>query len=305
MLWTKEEEVTLNQATASGLKLGAIAKAMGRSEKSIRHKVDALKNRHSCDSVSFSENLSTILVYGDTHFPFQDDKAVDLMIQVSKDIKPDMVIINGDLIDFYSISSFRKLKPDAIRFKEELRMSIVHLDLMRGLHPNARFIFNMGNHEDRLPNYLADNAQELMDLNCLDIAQLFEFARLDITLNRAVNRESYQRINNNLLIGHFAKVNKYSAYTAKALIEAKGMSLIQGHTHRLGSHYRTWVKREVVGIESGCLCSLTPEYLRDPDWQQGFCTVTLCDKYFRIQDIPIIKDNGHYIAIYGDKFYSQ
>lgn len=306
MEWNREQEIALRELKLKGLRVAEIASAMGRTSKSIQHKWDEIKGIPLCDiGVHITGELHTILVYGDVHIPFQDDKAVDLMIQVSKAIVPNIIIINGDLIDFYSISSFRKLKPDAVRFKEELNMAIKHLEMIRNLHPQAQIIFNMGNHEDRLPNYLADNAQELMDLNCLDVYQLLEMDRLKIALNRAVNRESYQRVKDNLLIGHFAKCCKFSAYTAKALIESKGISLIQGHTHRLGSHYRTWVKREVVGMESGCLCSLTPEYLRDPDWQQGFCVVTLCDKYFRIQDIPIIRDNGHYIAIYGDKFYKE
>jgi len=90
-------------------------------------------------------------------------------------------------------------------------------------------------------------------------------------------------------------------------VDEKGVSLIQAHTHRLGSHFKTWIDREMVGYEGGCLCKLTPEYKLNPNWQQGFCLATIFpDGIFQVQQIPIVRrKNGIMFAIYGNRIYQR
>ena len=76
--------------------------------------------------------------------------------------------------------------------------------------------------------------------------------------------------NNQLLVGHFNKASKHSCYTAKQLVDQYKMSVLQGHTHRLGLYYVTGKKNTYIGIEGGCLCDLHPEYIMNPNWQGGF-----------------------------------
>ena len=46
------------------------------------------------------------MVISDIHIPFQDEDAVAVMQTFAKDYKPDNLYINGDMLDFYSLSSF-------------------------------------------------------------------------------------------------------------------------------------------------------------------------------------------------------
>ena len=48
------------------------------------------------------------VVINDIHFPYQDDKALQLTLKIIKAYQPDIIFINGDAMDFYAISKFSK-----------------------------------------------------------------------------------------------------------------------------------------------------------------------------------------------------
>jgi hypothetical protein len=45
--------------------------------------------------------------------------------------------------------------------------------------------------------------------------------------------------------------------------------MITQNTHRQGAYASTNRGRTIQWTEAGCLCSLEPEYLKNPNWQQG------------------------------------
>jgi len=49
-----------------------------------------------------------IIVLSDVHLPFHAPNAVELAIQVIKVWQPDRVIFNGDIMDFYAVSTHDK-----------------------------------------------------------------------------------------------------------------------------------------------------------------------------------------------------
>src|SRR5437763_15987574 len=92
-----------------------------------------------------------------------------------------------------------------------------------------------------------------------------------------------------LWVGHWDKVSKHGAYAAKVLVEEKGVSLLQGHTHRFGAHARTTVDgRVLLGIENFSMCSRRQSYVSRPNWQLGFSVVYFQPKTGRFQWIPIL-----------------
>ncbi len=92
-----------------------------------------------------------------------------------------------------------------------------------------------------------------------------------------------------LMVTHGDLVSKHSAWSGKMTLEKYGTSVMVGHTHRLGVYY----KRDIRGVhgawENGCLCSLTPEYVRHPNWMQGFSVVHVePNGFFSVQQIAIL-----------------
>ena len=92
-----------------------------------------------------------------------------------------------------------------------------------------------------------------------------------------------------LYVGHWDRVSKNAAYAAKLLVEEKGVSLLQGHTHRFGAHARTTVDgRVLLGIENFSMCSRRQSYVSRPNWQLGFSVVYFQPKTSGFQWFPIL-----------------
>jgi hypothetical protein len=92
----------------------------------------------------------------------------------------------------------------------------------------------------------------------------------------------------NLYVGHWDKVSAHGGYAAKGLVENKGVSILQGHTHRFGAHARTTVDgRTLLGIENFCTCQRSASYVAHSNWPLGFSVVYLEPHSGRVQWYPI------------------
>lgn len=230
-----------------------------------------------------------MVVISDTHCPFQDDTAVWLVNEFCKWYKPQIIVIDGDLIDFYAISKFDKAPQRATResLQQEVMVAREILKQIRKVNPKARIILVVGNHEFRLRKYIYRKRLEDPELDTflklagVDTANIFanmlhlkelgvELA--DLNPDIAKFTDNYIRIGN-LYIGHWDKANKHAAYTAKNLLAEKGVNLLQAHTHRIGTHIKTTLTDTIEAHEIGCLCSLDPHYTAKQDWAHGFAVV--------------------------------
>jgi len=243
-----------------------------------------------------------ILVFGDVHIPFQDEDAVNLIFKFIKKVQPDVIVINGDLIDFFAISKWDKGLGEGKTVKEELEETRSFLEKLVAVSKASPIYYIFGNHEIRLEKYLIRNAKEISDLVKLEeLLRLKELGIIPICTNRV---ENYVKIGN-WYIGHFNRVSKHSAYTVKNIIADRGVNVIQAHVHRLGMHYVTFMDRTVCGIEGGCLCDINPKYVVNPNWQQGIVVIENYGHYSKssVQLIEL-KDEGKKKVLYfhGDRF---
>jgi hypothetical protein len=102
--------------------------------------------------------LESILALPDIHCPFEDKRAVRIVEDVAKAHKPNHIVISGDFLDGLNVSRHRKDPDLKVRFRDELDAGNALLDRIDALRPRGRKVFCAGNHESRLPNYIADNA---------------------------------------------------------------------------------------------------------------------------------------------------
>jgi len=210
-----------------------------------------------------------IVVLGDVHIPYQDNDAIKLVLMFIKWYKPQVLIMNGDIVDATRLSKYRK-EPDTKRFSEEIdlaRSFLNDIKMATGRWCVSYFIF--GNHELRCQKYLIDNAPELYEVFSLE--DLLQLTSRFIIVNESM-KENYLHIGN-WYVGHWNKVNKHSGYTAKNLIDDRGVNIVQGHTHRLAIVQRRFIDRLITGVEGGCLCTLTPDYVVKPNWSTGFVVI--------------------------------
>jgi len=234
----------------------------------------------------------------DTHHPYHDEVAVELMLSFLRWYQPDIIFLIGDIVDFYALSSFDKDPNRMLNLQEELDSAHSFFSRLRTDHPNARIVYREGNHEDRLMRYLRKHP-ELYNLRSMQMLDLLGVSNLRIEHYGYKDIVEYHGFQ----VEHGDVVRKRGAYTAAAMMEKRLKSGIIGHTHRMGAHYRTIHKKTQVWYENGCLCSLRPEYVMGvPDWQQGFSVGTyyVHKKDFVVEQIAIREDM---LFFRGQQFY--
>lgn len=231
------------------------------------------------------------VVAGDFHYPFQDDRVVKLWFKFLEDFQPDVVVIDGDLLDCWALSKFDKNPKLGRKFKEEIEIGENFFDELRRLLPKAHFVFIYGNHEYRLQKYIVHQAPELSWFDEISLEDFMHLDKYGVEIVSSGLKESYWKYGD-LYIGHYNKVNKHAGYTAKNLIDEYGVSLLQAHVHRFGLNIRkTLDNRQIAGYENGCMCLLNPTYILSPNWCHGFSAIfkKKGDDRFQVIQIPIIK----------------
>lgn len=241
-----------------------------------------------------------VVVANDFHVPFHHTKALRLFMRLLRDEQPDWLILNGDLMDFWSISPFDKTPRVGVSFEEEIRQGKRILRAFRRAVPKARITWLEGNHELWLRKFLLKNARALYGLSALSVPELFGLRELGITYqpcSPTATRftDNFIRVGK-LYVGHWNKVAKHGGFAAKGLVADKGVSLLQGHTHRFGAHARTTVDGRVLyGFENFCMCELSASYVARPNWQLGFSAVYLEPGSGRFQWVPIPIERDRFV----------
>lgn len=90
-----------------------------------------------------------IVSLSDLHIPFQNDNVISHMLKYHSDANT--LVLNGDFLEVYSVSSWPKNK--AILLREEYEKGLKILKRLASIYP--RVILTRGNHEDRLQRYFS------------------------------------------------------------------------------------------------------------------------------------------------------
>lgn len=228
------------------------------------------------------------VVANDIHVPFQDARAVGLFFQFCAWFKPDVVILAGDILDMWEVSHFDKDPRVGQSLSQEFIAGREFLRNLRAICPTARIVYIFGNHEYRFQRFLMGKTPELVGLEGMTVAEQLHTAEFGVEVVNSGLKESHWQYGG-LFIGHYDKASKHSAYTAKALVDDKLVSIMQAHTHRGGSNFRTTLDRKVIGgWENFCLCQLNPTYATNPNWQHGFSIIYRKPRKERFQVYPIL-----------------
>lgn len=209
-----------------------------------------------------SIDLSVIL--NDVHVPYQDERAVNVTLELIEYVKPSTVFLNGDIIDFYQMSRFDRNPNRVLELQADLDRLHDFLAAVRRAAPQANICYLEGNHEARLQRYLW-NHPEIANLRALQAEQLFRLAEHGVKWIP----QNQTHLHHGFIVTHGTVVRQASGASAKGQLERYLQSGISGHTHRQGMYRLTTFAGDFVWHENGCLCSLEPEYIVGrPNWQQ-------------------------------------
>lgn len=186
-----------------------------------------------------------IAILSDIHSPYFYPPAVSLAFRITKDAKPSLIILNGDIIDFYSISPHKKANRQN-RIREEIEITRQLLNLWLKAFRNIPFIYLEANHERFLQRYIATHADLLLPLEDLEVPSLLRFKGKDryylytdmeygtyTTTSYPLVRFLDKNERPVLYVAHGDgfPVDRRTKYVAKSILERSQVSIICGHWH--------------------------------------------------------------------------
>ena len=242
--------------------------------------------------------MKTWIVMNDLQIGFHDGPVVDLVLKFVDAVKPHGVVLNGDIVDCYEISDFRK-NPRHRNKGLDQEVKAAGQVMNRLAKSTKERVWLGGNHEDRWRKLIWDDAPQMSLVHGAEFPAVFKLADYGFQWKEWGGSVTLGR----LMVTHGFLVAQHSAVSGKRHFERLGTSVLIGHTHRLGIYFRSNARGIHAAFENGCLCRLNPEYVQYPDWQQGFSVVHVADGgWFNVQQIPIINRKGFF---YGKDWFGR
>lgn len=251
-----------------------------------------------------------VFIIGDIHVPFHDPNAISLCMNLAKIVCPDIIIINGDFIDFFAISRFTKNPARKLQLGDEIKEARNLLSkFMSNIEP-AVWIFNAGNHEERLKNYLWSKAPELSTIDELNPRNLLGFNRdnciwLDYqdtpvqVGHDVVPTVYFPEIF--VLHGDRMRMSGGTVNIARSIFLKTLKNSVVSHWHRSDMYLQMDYNGKMRGCwVVPCLCLQRPHWDTGRIWGQGACVLEISHSgFFKVDLISFIKTDGKLMAFYN------
>lgn len=212
-------------------------------------------------------SMRTILFIPDTHRPYHDERAVQLMLKVARAIRPDRLVVLGDYGDYYCTSRHPK-DPTRQRFLDvEIESNNEGLDELDAIPGVTQKDFIAGNHEHNVERYLIERAPELFN-----VVKVEKLLKLKERGWKYTPYKDYIRIGK-VYVTHDTDASGVNAHRSAAT--AFNSNAIIGHTHRCAINYSTTVTggSHVAAMFGWLGDKKKAEYMKKvktKDWMLGF-----------------------------------
>jgi len=254
----------------------------------------------------------TAVVLSDLHFPYEDPDAMRLAKQVVAAADPDIIILNGDVVDFYGISYYPTRALRRARFHEEIQEDRRRIERLLSWSGRAVWIYIEGNHENRLRYYMWRRAPELSELELLTIPNILNLPREVIYLahvDEPRGRDDFaapQVVLGKLYIMHgdTIRMSGNAVNISRSVFLRLMVPVLIGHWHRVQSYTQTDYEGVTSGAwVTGCLCRPRPHYDTGRIWGQGMAVITVEDGFFQVDLLSFVaKDNVLFTIWRGQRF---
>lgn len=229
-----------------------------------------------------------VLVLADVHIPYHDLKALLAALRYGREHRANLILLNGDIGDFFSVSFWEK-DPRKRNFQEEVVQVRSFLETVRGGFKGARIIYKLGNHEERFERYMSLKAPELLGLDDFSFERVFQLERFGIELVR--DKRPIRLGNLNVIHGHEYKFNISNPVNpARGFFMRAKTHCLGSHLHQASQHSEKNIEGKVVSTWStGCLCNMQCDYSPLNNWCHGFAFVEV-DRggSFHVENLRII-----------------
>lgn len=230
------------------------------------------------------------LILNDVHIPYHDKRCIELAVADAKKRNTVGVLLNGDIMDCAGVSDhFRE--PNVTRLEDEIDKTIQFLKWLRSHFPQARIVYKEGNHEWRLPRYIANYAPELFGLKQLRLPNLLELDSLGVEW--VADKRLIQLGKLSVVHGHEFRGGG-GVNPARWLWLRAGTSALCGHFHRSSGHDEQTLDRKVHSVWSvGCACFLYPQYDPNNKWVHGWASVEVfANRHYLVTNRKVLRDGS-------------
>lgn len=250
--------------------------------------------------------LLKALIIPDTHRPYHNRRAYQLMLKVAEDLDPDEITILGDYGDVFFLNGHGSKDPTTPNlFKNEIEDVNAGMDELDLLFPKARKVYLQGNHEYRFERYVESKCPELFGIT--------EFRNLiNIDRRKQWRFIPYGPNQQHSILGSYLRArHEPLGPSAKATSTKALCSLVYGHIHRIEESH-------IVGLDGKNHVSFSVGWLGDKrmdkifgyvkghhQWQLGFGIVYVNPKtrFFYHQKVHILEFKDKLSCIVNGKYY--
>jgi predicted phosphodiesterase len=292
----KEHGLQFANEEAVRTRLRAVQGALGKARAKVTHQRQEPRplnpyNLPASDETSFDpftlRGHKRVALMSDIHVPYHSIDAITAVLTFLKKEKPDALVINGDALDFHTLSRFQR-DPKKKNFAEELRIYKALMEVFQK-ELKCKIYYKLGNHEERYEHYLWMKAGELAGVEEFELENILKTRAAGITVIK--DKRIIQAGSLNIIHGHEFGQSVFSPVNIARGLYMKGkVSAIQGHNHAVSEHTEPNMNGDIVTTWSmGCLCELHPQYLPINKWAHGFAVVDIDGKDFNLRNFRIWK----------------
>jgi predicted MPP superfamily phosphohydrolase len=265
----------------------AIAETLGVSVRNVFARRNRLAQKHGIELISFSKHSritnvtheqkiyselknGIVVVFSDAHYwPGPPTVAHQALLAVVSNLKPAIVIANGDVFDGARVSRHDPIyKHETPSAKEEVEACVARMTEIEDASKNSVLIWNVGNHDQRLWRYIRVNAPEVSGMANTDLFDYFGRWKQTYAVD----------INGSTLIKHRWHNGIHATYNNA--LRAMGAHVVTGHLHRLQiTAVKGYGHQRFYGVDTGTLADVDGRqfaYLEHNPvmWASGFAVLT-------------------------------
>lgn len=254
--------------------------------------------RHSA-RIDFEIDNGVVIVFSDAHFwDTNPSTAYRALIKFIKDLKPKVVVNNGDAFDGASISrhgriGFLENRPSVI---QELNACREMLHGIAKAAKGAKLTWPLGNHDSRFETFIAANAPQYEFVKGFHLKDHFpEWMPCWSTW-----------INNHTAIKHRWHNGVHAVYnnTIKS-----GVNIVTGHLHSLKVTPWTDYNGTRYGVDTGTLSRVDGDQFvnyteQNPvNWRSGFAVLTFANSELLPPELVTVMDDDAGTVCFRGKVY--
>jgi len=212
------------------------------------------------------------IICGDLQIPYHSVPCINELIRFVGEYEPHLLIFNGDITDFYTLSKFSKspsLK-DKDTLEKELLIEAKIYSKINEISPNTKIIKKVrgSNHELRVYKTIANKLPEISDFITLERMLFTVCYDNDIPVDIYISK-NIDDFMGDLSIKHEGFISKYGIFRN---LERTMYSQAVNHSHRLGIITQKLKDNNklLYSIECGCMCRDPLFYINNFRFVRGF-----------------------------------